>query len=75
MTEGMNRNRWAHTASLMAHLANLNRDPKRPAYMAEDFNPMVEERKADLPRMKGVSALKMLLGPNPKVVVRKASRA
>ncbi len=74
MTEGMNRNRWAHTAALMAHLANIHRDPKRPAYTAEDFNPMVEERK-DLPRMKGVSALKVLLGPNPKVVIRKASGA
>ena len=75
MTEGLNRNRWAHTASLMAHLANIHRDPKRPAYSAEDFNPMVEEAKEAVPMTKGVGILKALLGPNPKVVIRKASGA
>ncbi len=67
MTEGLNRSRWAHTATLMAHLANIHRDPKRPAYTAADFNPTVEEAKESIPMTKGVGILKVLLGPNPRI--------
>jgi hypothetical protein len=40
MAEARSRERWAHTSSLLALLANAHRDPKRTrAFVPADFNP------------------------------------
>jgi hypothetical protein len=46
MARGRLRHEWAQTASIMALLVNLNRDPRtgrRPAH-PDDFNPYAERR-------------------------------
>ena len=58
MAEGRSREGWNRTASVMALLANVNRDPKkhRP-YGASDFHPYApEDRPA--PKTKDLSILK-----------------
>jgi len=42
MAETKARERWAHTSSLMALIANCNRDPKRRRrpWTPADFNPL-----------------------------------
>jgi hypothetical protein len=40
MAEAKNRDAWGRTSSLMALLANCNRDPKKArAYRPSDFDP------------------------------------
>lgn len=40
MADGHMRERWSHTSSLMALLANLHRDPKKgKRFEARDFDP------------------------------------
>ncbi|NIA06905.1 MAG: hypothetical protein GWP14_04570 [Actinobacteria bacterium] len=40
MAEGSGRDRWAHTATVLALIANVNRDPKKTrAFKPEQFNP------------------------------------
>ncbi|MBI5725259.1 MAG: hypothetical protein HZA50_14970 [Planctomycetes bacterium] len=47
MAEACSRDRWAHTSSLLAMLANVNRDPKKcRVFKPEDFDPH-ERRKRD----------------------------
>jgi hypothetical protein len=42
MAEGHHRDAWQHTSSLMALMANVNRDPKKArAFKPSDFNPYV----------------------------------
>ena len=58
MAEGRSRENWNRTASIMALLANVNRDPKkhRP-YGASDFHPYApEDRPA--PKTKDLSILR-----------------
>jgi mitochondrial fission protein ELM1 len=44
MTEGHHRDTWQHTASLMALVANVNRDPKKTRpFKPSDFNPYVKK--------------------------------
>jgi len=50
MAESRARERWAHTSSLMALIANVNRDPKRGrAFRPSDFNPYGPKRKVGIP--------------------------
>ena len=40
MAEARSRAAWAHTSSLLAMLANVNRDPKRSrTFRPDDFDP------------------------------------
>jgi len=40
MAEARAKERWAHTSSLMALIANAHRDPKKGrAFRPDDFNP------------------------------------
>ena len=39
MALARSRAEWARTTNLMALIANVNRDPKRPAYSPRDFDP------------------------------------
>jgi hypothetical protein len=57
---------WAHTSSILAMIANVNRDPKKtPAYKPDDFNPHVKRRKQQAPLPKvGIEILKMVFVDN-----------
>ncbi len=58
MAEGKSREAWNRTASVMALLANVNRDPKKHrAYGASDFNPYGDEERP-APKTKDLSILK-----------------
>ena len=41
MAEGKSQNNWQHTSSIMALIANVNRDPKQRArpFKPSDFDP------------------------------------
>ena len=44
------RERWSHTSSLMALLANLHRDPKKgKRFSSEDFDPFARGTKRKPP--------------------------
>jgi hypothetical protein len=44
MAEGHHKDRWQHTASIMALIANVNRDPKKTRpFKSSDFNPYVSK--------------------------------
>lgn len=60
MAEARGRERWNHTASLLALLANANRDPKRTrAFRPADFHPHLQDRKPPAARV-GVQVLKQV---------------
>lgn len=65
MAEGRDRQLWAHTSSVMALLANINRDPKKCGVLrAADFNPYAEAkvRRRGIPiRADNIQVLKRLL--------------
>ena len=45
MTEGRRRDNWSHTSSVMALIANVNRDPKRSrAFKPADFDPYADKK-------------------------------
>ena len=40
MAEARGRDAWAHTSTVLAMIANVNRDPKKtPAFQPADFDP------------------------------------
>jgi hypothetical protein len=44
MAEGRSKEAWNHTSSMMALMANVNRDPKKGrAFTPADFNPFFEK--------------------------------
>ena len=46
MADGAMRERWSHTSSLMALLANLHRDPRKgKRFGPDDFDPFARQRK------------------------------
>ena len=50
MAESRARERWAHTSSVMALIANVNRDPKKGrAFRPDDFNPYAPRQPAGIP--------------------------
>jgi len=50
MAEGRSRDQWSRTASLMAHLANVNR-VKGPPARPGDFDPYEMKKKRKLPML------------------------
>ena len=46
MAEGRNRAAWARTATILALIANVNRDPKTPAFKPDQFDPYTPSRPA-----------------------------
>ena len=63
MLEARRREEWDHTSTVLAMLANVNRDPKRrpTAFTPAEFHPMsVKPTHADLPKI-GVRELKQVL--------------
>ena len=58
MAEARCKERWSHTAALMALIANVNRDPKKTSpYKPTDFNPYHQSRRGPIPKV-GIEALK-----------------
>ncbi len=50
MAEARGRERWAHTSSVMALIANVNRDPKKGrAFRPADFDPHAPRRSSGIP--------------------------
>ncbi len=64
MAEARQRDEWARTSSLMALIANANRDPKKHrAFRPTDFDPFSQTHK---PKQKvDVSILKEIFIDNP----------
>ncbi len=51
MAEARGRDRWAHTSTILAMIANVNRDPKKSRpFKPQDFSPYRPVRKG--PRKK-----------------------
>ena len=60
MAEARGRERWAHTSSVLALLANAHRDPKKTsAFKPADFNPYLRAKETPLPKV-GVQVLKQV---------------
>jgi len=50
MAEARAKERWGHTSSLMALIANVNRDPKKhQAFRPDDFSPYAPRRRTGIP--------------------------
>jgi uncharacterized protein len=44
MAEGRAKDQWQHTSSILALVANVNRDPKKTkAFKPSDFNPTLSQ--------------------------------
>jgi len=72
MAEGRCREHWNHTASILAMLANVNRDPKKlRAFKPDDFNPYVGTKVVRLDKKDGFKVLKdLFVNPQRKETVR-----
>ena len=71
MAESRAKERWAHTSSVMALIAETNRNPKKRGrpFTPDDFNPFARKRK----RKKGtklrppnINALQVFLPPEQR---------
>jgi hypothetical protein len=59
MGEACAKAEWSRTASLMALIANVNRDPsKQRAFEAKDFYPFEEPEPKPIPKTKDLSVLR-----------------
>ncbi|MBI5725922.1 MAG: hypothetical protein HZA50_18325 [Planctomycetes bacterium] len=66
MAEARSRDRWAHTSSLLAMLANVNRDPKKcRAFRPEDFDPHERQKKPLIVKNEGIDILKKVFIDGP----------
>jgi len=61
MAEGRSRAEWSYTSSILALIANTNRDKKRKPtpFVPADFNPWSKKRDVRIP-VKGVRVLKQV---------------
>ena len=57
MAEAQSEDRWAHTSSVLAMIANVNRKKGARAFMPDDFNPL-RKRKAPLKLKADIGILK-----------------
>ena len=49
MAEGRAKDAWQHTSSLLALIANVNRDPKKTKlFKPSDFNPTLQTSRPDV---------------------------
>jgi len=60
MAEARAQHNWAAVSSLLAMIANVNRDPKKTrSFVPSDFNPLIERKRKDEPVLQvGIEALK-----------------
>jgi len=65
MAEAQCRQRWNHTASLLAMLANAHRDPKKSRpFQPRDFHPYLRAKDAPAAQV-GVQVLKQVFVDRP----------
>lgn len=57
MAEGRQRERWNHTAQLLAMIYNAHRDPKARLMKPAEFHPMAGRKEA-IPKTNDLSILK-----------------
>jgi hypothetical protein len=70
MADARNRAEWGRAASIMALIANVNRDPKKSrAFKPADFDPFTQRRSGAAPKLKMSEVKGMLSG-----MVRKPRR-
>ena len=61
MAEARSRAAWAHTSSVLAMLANVNRDPKRTrAFRPEDFDPHSRKDKPVVMKGRSIDILRIV---------------
>jgi hypothetical protein len=62
MAEARSRDRWTHTSTLLAMLANIHRDPKKKSspYRPADFSPFRPKEKVVRDKVP-ITALKIFL--------------
>ena len=54
MAEAKSRENWNHTSTVLAMIANVNRDPKKSrAFRPDDFNPYAARLKQGVPLTAG----------------------
>lgn len=72
MAEAKQREAWNHTASLMALVVNLVRDPRKgsPA-KPEDFHPFAPKPRKPILKGKELSVLRDVFVREPTITVRK----
>ena len=59
MAEAKGRDAWAHTSTVLALIANVNRDPKKtPAFQPADFDPYRPRRSSRVDAKTGFEMLK-----------------
>jgi hypothetical protein len=59
MAEAKGRDNWNHTSTVLAMIANVNRDPKKtPAFQPADFDPYRPRKPARVDRTTGFDMLK-----------------
>ena len=63
MAEARRKDAWDRTSTVLALIANVNRDPKKTrAFRPKDFNPYERHGKAGMPITKGnIEALKVFV--------------
>ena len=69
MAEGRAKDQWQHTSSLLALIANVNRDPKKTQeFKPSDFNPTLSTSRPDVIVVdkENVSLLKKMFTGDPK---------
>lgn len=55
------QNQWAHTSSVLALIANVNRDPRKArAFKPADFNPHTKSKTVDQKPMADIRMLKLI---------------
>ena len=67
MAEARSKNAWQHTATLLALLANLHRDPKSAkAYAPNDFNPHHRPKPIQIDSLHGMRGMFETFTPTPE---------
>lgn len=70
MVDGKQQTTWQHTSTVLAMIANVNRDPKKTAtFKPDDFNPFAPKNagtsKVSI-KTNNIEALKILLPENQR---------
>lgn len=66
MAEGRCKDEWSRTATVLAIIANVNRDPKRDAFSPDDFNPYAERQSNAAEPTVGVDFLRDVFVREPR---------
>ena len=63
MAEGRSRSTWSHTSTVLAMIANVNRDPKKSdPFRPSDFDPHAAKPKGEKPKLRMADVKGLLMG-------------